>query len=261
MVHEKFPNEIVLQIQSLFKQYYGPNEIYSSLLNQVQSLEGINSYLQKISKFEKNKMDDAIAEMRFASLFYLCGFKVTLIPVSNEKGEERPDLEIVDNSINGLVEVKHIASKDFDKKLLTSDLKTDDECLEKYGDFKKSLQSIWDVVFDKLDQLHKYSQNKKCNTFVIAIWNSVDEIEELEAQFSAPSIASHIAELNRYATDILLIYGSNSRYNTYFHAIPLYRKSNVINPELIQEIERKSRDEIFGTHRISLHELLKSKNI
>jgi hypothetical protein len=262
-MQNKVPNKIILQIQSLFQKYYGPNENYSSLLNQLLSVEGIGPYLQKISKFKKNKMDAAIAEMRFASLFSLCGFKVTLIHESNKKGDTNPDLKIMKNSIKGLVEVKHIASKDFNKKLVTSDIKTDDEFLEEYGDFKKSYQSIWDIVVDKLDQLQKYSQNKKCNTFVVAIWNSVDEIEELEAQFSAPSIASHIAELNRYATDILLIYGSNTpdQHYKYFHAIPLYRKSNVINSEVIHEIERISCDEIFGIHRYSVHEMVKSKNI
>ena len=260
-MQNKVPNEIIHKIKSLFQQYYGPNENYSSLLDQLLSVEGIGLYLKKISKFKKNKMDDAIAEMRFASLFSLCGFKVTLIPESNKNGEQRPDLKIIKTSINGLVEVKHNASKDFDKKLLTSDIKTDDEFLEEYGDFEKSKQIFWDIVFDKLKQFQEYSKDEKWNVFIIAIWNSVDEIEELEAQFSAPSIASHIAELNRYSTDILLIYGSNRRYNTYFHAIPLYHKSNVIDPKLIQEIERKSRDEVFGIYRISLHELLKSKNI
>jgi len=258
---KKVPNEIIDNIRLLFRQYYGHNENYSSLLNQLLSVEGIGPYLQKISKFQKNRIDDAIAEMRFASLFSICGFKVTIIPESNKKGESRPDLEIENNLVNGLVEVKHITSKNFDKKLLTSDNKTNDKFLEEYGSFEKSLQSIWDVVLDKLRQLHKYSPNKKSNLFVIAIWNSVDEIEELEAQFSAPSITSHIAELNRYATDILMIYGSNWKYKTYFHAIPLYCKSNVITQELIRAIEDKSIDEIFGIHRISFLEWIKSKNI
>ena len=47
------PKEIIPQIQSLFQKYYGPNEHYSSLLNQLHSVEGIGSYLQKISKFKK----------------------------------------------------------------------------------------------------------------------------------------------------------------------------------------------------------------
>jgi hypothetical protein len=259
-MQNKDPNEIIHQIQSLFQKYYGPNENYSSLLNQVLSVEGISSYLQKMSKFKKNRMDDAIAEMRFASLFSLCGFKVTLIPESNENGESRPDLKIIKNSINGLVEVKHNASKDFDEKMITSDKKVGN-VLPKYSDFKKSKQIFWDIVFDKLKQLQEYSQNEKCNVFVIAIWNSVDEIEELEAQFSSPIITSKLNEEDRYSVDILLIYGSNWKYKTYFHAIPLYRKSNVLNQDLIQAIEDKSIDEIFGIHRISFLEWLKSKNI
>lgn len=254
------PTEIIHKIQLLFQKYYGPNENYSSLLNQLQSVDGVGSYLQKISKFKKNRMDDALAEMRFASLFSLCGFKVTLTPESKESGEKRSDFEIVNNSINGLVEVKHISSKDFEKKLQTSEIKNEVEFLEEYGDFSKSCQSIWDIVFKKLKQLYEHSQNKKCDLFIIAIWNSVDEIEELEVQFSTPIIASHIAELNRYSMDILLIYGSNRRFKSYFYAIPLYRKSNVINQELIQEIEDKSIDDIFGIPRISFLEWLKLKN-
>ena len=259
-MQNKVPKEIILQIHSLFRQYYGPDQGYSSLLNQLLSLEGISSYLHKISKFKKNKMDDAIAEMRFASLFSLCGFKVTLIPESNEKGESRPDLKIIKNSINGLVEIKHNASKDFDDKMIISDKKIDN-VLPKYGDFKKSKQIFWDIVFDKLKQLQEYSQNEKCNVFIIAIWNSVDEIEELEAQFSSPVITSKLNEEDRYSVDILLIYGSNWKYKTYFRAIPLYRKSNVLYQDLIQAIEDKSIDEIFGIHRYSLHQLVKSKNI
>jgi len=255
------PKQTLHKIQSLFQEYYGPNENYSSLLNQLQSVNGISSYLQKISKFKKNRMDDAIAEMRFASLFSLCGFKVTLIPESTGNGERRSDLQIVNNSINGFVEIKHIASKDYDKKLFTSDFKSDDEFLEEYGDVEKSLQSVWGVVFDKLEQLHEHSQNKKCNLFVIAIWNSVDEIDELETEFSAPVITSELIKENRYSVDILLIYGSNWRHKSYFHAIPLYRKSNVINQELIHAIEDKFIDEIFGIHRISFLEWRKSKNI
>ena len=260
MMQNKVPNEIIHKIQSLFQQYYGPNENYSSLLNQLLSVEGIGSYLQKISKFKKNDMDDAIAEMLFASLFSLCDFKVTLIPKSNEKGDTRPDLKIIKSSINGLVEVKHRRSN-----VRSSDERFDDGDLKEEQDFKKSEGSIRQNVEDALSQLYKYSQNNKCDFFVIAIWISNDEIWNIEVQFSVPSIKSDmINNLNRYTNDILLIYGSNipNQNNKYFHAIPLLNhRSNVINPELIQEIEKKSRDEIFGIHRISLHELLKSKNI
>jgi len=258
-MQNKVPNEIIHKIQSLFQQYYGPNENYSSLVNQLLSVEGIGPYLQKISKFEKNSMDDAIAEMRFASLFSLCGFKVTLIPESNEKGGNTPDLEIKKNSKIGFVEVKHRRSN-----IRSSDERSDDGNLKKEQDFKKSEGSIRQNVEDALPQLYKYSQNNKCDFFVIAIWISNDEIWDVEVQFSVPSIKSDmINNLNRYTNDILLIYGSNipDRNNTYFHARPLYCKSNVINQKLIQTIEDKSRDEIFGRPHIPFLEWLKSKNI
>ncbi len=76
-------------------------------------------------------MDDAFTEMVFALLFSSCGFKVTLIPESSENGENRPDFKIVNDSIIGLVEVKHIASKDFNEKLKVSSKKQKKENIEK----------------------------------------------------------------------------------------------------------------------------------
>lgn len=257
-MQNKVPNEIIHQIQSLFQKYYGPNENYSSLLNQLLSVEGIGSYLQKISKFKKNRMDDAIAEMRFASLFYLCGFQVSFL-LKSENGRI-PDLKIIKNSKIGFVEVKHRRSN-----VRSSDERSDDGDLKKEQDFKKSEGSIRQNVEVALSQLYEYSQNNKCDFFIIAIWISNDEIWDIEVQFSVPSIKSDIINnLNRYTNDILLIYGSNipDRNNKYFHTIPLLNhRSNVINPELIQEIKRKSRDEIFGIHGISFLEWIKSKNI
>jgi len=258
MVQKKFPNEIDPQIKSLFKQYYGPNEIYSSLLNQVLSLEGIGPKLQEMKNFEKDRMDDAISELRFASLFYICGFQVSF--VQEAENGKRPDLKIIKNSKIGFVEVKHRRSN-----VGISDERADDGDLKEEQDFKKSEESIQQNVDDALSQLYEYSQNNKCDFFVIAIWSSNDEFWDLDVEFSVPSIKSgKTTNLNRYTTDILLIFGSNicDRNNRYFRPIPLLNhRSNVINQELIQAIEEKSRDKIFGIKRLSFLELLKLKNI
>jgi hypothetical protein len=257
-MQNKASNEIIQQIQSLFQKYYGPNEGYSSLLNQVLSLGGINQKLQEMKNFEKEYMDDAISELRIASLLHLCGFQVSFLLKS--KSGKSPDLKIIKNSKIGFVEVKHKRSN-----VRSSDEKSDDGDLKEEQDFKKSEGSIRQNVEDALPQLYEFSKNNKCDFFVIAIWISNDEIWDVEVQFSVPLIKSEIINpLNQYTNDILLIYGSDipDRDNKYFHAIPLLdHRSNVINPELIQEIEKKPRDEIFGIHRVSFLEWSKSKNI
>lgn len=253
------------KVQTLFAHYYGQKSITLSLLQQVLSTEGVAPYLQEISTYDRERMDEVIPEMIFASLFSICGFHVTFIGRS-EPGPW-PELRIMKGQINAFIKVGQIKTIDFERKEKTTPLATladsnDSEILESYVDLARAERILREKIEYSLECLRECSRkDTSINMAIVAVWNSVDAAENLDIGSSIGPLLLEINGSDIEPSDALLVYGSMYASDTNFHVHPVSLAPPVIALDFIRTIEEKTIEDVCGIHTISVFDLMKRKKI
>jgi len=184
-------------------------------INLVRQFKGSKYFFE--NALELKDIDDFIAELTFAMYFHHAKYIVEFI--SRSKGTT-PDLYISNSSLRGFVEIKHIHKKhDGPEKVQSNDLGTI-ELLEKYAVYTRDEKYCRDKIIEGFKQLRNFSELQKTDWMIVAVWNSDEDLEEIDMESSLNQLIREESEFKNTPNPKCIIYGSDwfsLRKKTKFH--------------------------------------------
>jgi len=215
----KTENELSDAIFLKLTTIYGENaKRYTPLINTVKKLKGANSLFKEILNFKDIRMPDFIVELLFASFFYDEGYTVEIVPRSDR--EKTPDLLISKNDFRGFVEIKHIHKKHDGPVSVNLKELPEMDILEPYSDPVRDERYCRDKILEGFQQIQKFSGLMKTDVMIVAIWNSDEEIEDLDMKFSISHLIEERNEFENMPNPKWIVFGSDwfsLRQNTQIH--------------------------------------------
>jgi len=217
IIESKTSEAILLKLESL----YGRCEKYTSLIDTVKKMKGVEGLFKDALNFNDTRMPDFIVELLFASYFCKEGYTVEFI--SRSESEKTPDLLITKNEFRGFVEIKHIHKKhDGPGVVVLKDLNEipEDELLEEYGDHVRDERYCRDKILEGFLQIQKFSGLTNTDAIIIAIWNSDEDLDDLNMKFAISNLIEERSEFDNIPNKKWIVFGSpwfSLRKNSQFH--------------------------------------------
>ena len=213
----KFQNKLIEELFLRIKGDFGDNAIdFVPLIELVSTFKGSRAFFKDALGFKNTQ--DCIAQLRFALYFHQNGYIVEFIPRSKEK---TPDLFVTNSELRGFVEIKHIHKKhDGPKKMQINDSDSG-EILEEYGNYIRDEKYCRDKIIEGFKQLRNFPELKKTDWMIVAVWNSDEDLDEIDMESSLNLLIHEQSELKNIPNPKCIIYGSNwlsLRKNTEFHS-------------------------------------------
>jgi hypothetical protein len=204
------------QIFSRIRDAYGDKATeFTPLINLVKQFKGAKSFFK--DALGSDDIRDFIATLIFASYFHHAECIVEFVPRSKEK---TPDLFISNSAFRGFVEVKHIHKKhDGPKTVLPNELNKK-IILEKYGNPLRDANYCRDDIIEGFKQLRDFSGLQKTDWMIVAIWNSDEDLEEIDMKSSLNQLIKEKNEFENMPNPKCIVYGSDwysLRKQTQFH--------------------------------------------
>ena len=163
-------------------------DFWRKLLSVIQPCDHSSSLFRRIAQAADNdQLADCLVEGMFVFHFLDHGFAVSIIPGSSK--ERRPDLRVSRDGQTAVVEIKHYRHKHPGPPLLDLDEyrrtgKT--PLLAKYGDYERDEKRCHRILVNTLEQIFAHIDGKE--PFIIAFWNSDDDLDELQFSSSVQSL-------------------------------------------------------------------------
>jgi hypothetical protein len=204
------------QIFSRIRDAYGNKATeFTPLINLVKQFKGAKSFFKDALGFDDIR--DFIATLIFASYFHHAEYIVEFVPRSKEK---TPDLFIANSEFRGFVEVKHIHKKhDGPKTALPKGLNKKN-ILEEYSNPLRDEKYCRDDIIKGFKQIQNFSGLKKTDTMIVAIWNSDEDLDELDMKFSISHLIEERNEFENMPNPKWIVYCSDwysPKENSRFH--------------------------------------------
>ena len=198
---------------------YGENaRRFFPLIDIVKTLKGANIFFKEALLFNNDRIPDFIVELLFTAYFYKEGYTTEIIPRSN--GQKTPDLLISKIDFRGFVEIKHIHKKHEGPSVVNLNEFSEFDLLELYGDSVRDEKYCRDKILEGFQQIHQFSWLNNTDAMVVAIWNSDEDLDDHDINFSI----THLIEENNEFKNVLnpkwIVYGSDwysCRKQTQFH--------------------------------------------
>lgn|GEM_PF-1786478 len=208
---------LIEEIFSKLRDAYGDKAPeFIPLINLVKQFKGAKSFFKDALGFKDIR--DFIVALIFVSYFHHAKCSVEFIPRS--KKEKTPDLCIANSEFRGFVEIKHIHDKhDGPKKVLPNESETNEK-LEEYGNYTRDEKYCRDDIIKGFKQIQNFSGLKKTDTMIVAIWNSDEDLEEIDMKSSLNQLIKEKNEFKNMSNPKCIIYGSDwysLRRQTQFH--------------------------------------------
>ena len=215
----KNENELSDAISLKLKTIYGENaKRYIPLIDTVKKLKGADSLFKEALNFNNIRMPDFLVELLFASFFYDDNYTVEIIPRSDL--EKTPDLLISKTAFRGIVEIKHIHKKHDGPRVVLPDESHELNILEQYGDPIRDERYCRDKILEGFQQIRQFSELMDTDVMIVAIWNSDEDIEEIDMKFSISHLIEEKDEFENMPNPKWIVYGNqwySLRENSKFH--------------------------------------------
>jgi hypothetical protein len=215
----KNENELSDAISLKLKTIYGENaKRYTHLIDTVKKLKGADSLFKEALNFNDIRMPDFMVELLFASFFFEEDYTVEIIPRSDL--EKTPDLLVSKTAFRGFVEIKHIHKKHDGPRVVLPNESPELEILEQYGDSIRDERYCRDKILEGFQQIQQFSGLVDTDVMIVAIWNSDEDIEEINMKFSISNLIKEKDEFENMPNPKWIVYGSHwysLRENTKFH--------------------------------------------
>jgi hypothetical protein len=212
---KEFVEAVLLKLETI----YGKNaKNYASLIETVRTMKGSDSLFKEALYFSDNRIPDFIVELYFASYFHNRNYSVEIVSRSDQ--EKTPDLLISNETLRGYVEIKHIRKKHEGPKSLIPGESTKMKILEKYGDPVRDERYCRDKILEGFHQIQSYSGLKNTDVMVVAIWNSDEDLDELDLKFTISNLIEERNEFENIPNQKWVVFGNpwySLRENTQFH--------------------------------------------
>jgi len=204
------------QIFSRIRDVYGDKATeFTPLINLVKQFKGAKSFFKDALGF--NDIRDFIATLIFASYFHHAECIVEFVPRSKEK---TPDLFVANSEFRGFVEVKHIHKKHDGPKTALPNVLNKKKLLVEYSNPLRDEKYCRDDIIKGFKQIQQFSGLKDTDVMIVAIWNSDEDLDELDMKFSIPHLIEEKSEFENMSNPKWIVYGSDwysLRENTKFH--------------------------------------------
>jgi hypothetical protein len=201
----KSESNSIKEIFSRLRDAYGDKATeFISLINLVKQFKGAESFFKDALGFDDIR--DFIAVLIFASYFHHAECIVEFVPRS--KGTT-PDLFIANSKFRGFVETKHIHKKhDGLKKVLPNESETNEE-LDENGNYTRDERYCRDDIIKGFKQLRDFSGLQKTDWMIVAIWNSDEDLMEIDMKSSLNQLIKEKNEFKNMPNPKCIIYGSD----------------------------------------------------
>lgn len=184
-------------------------------INLVRQFKGSKNFFKNALDFRD--IEDFIVELTFAIYFYQAECTVEFI--SRSKGTT-PDLCITNSNLRGFVEIKHIHKKhDGPKRIHPHELGTTG-LLEEYAVYTRDEKYCRDKILEGFKQLRNFPRLKKTDWMIVAVWNSDEDLEEIDMESSLNQLIHEESEFKNTPNPKCIVYGSDwfsLRKKTKFH--------------------------------------------
>ena len=212
----KSESTLIEEIFSRLRHAYGDKatEIIP-LINLVKQFKGAKSFFKDALGFKDFR--DFIAVLTFASYFHHTKCIVEFVPRSKEK---TPDLFISNSEFRGFVEIKHIHKKHDGPKIAFPNGAETNEILEKYGNYTRDEKFCREDIIKGFKQLRAFSGLRKTDWMIVAIWNSDEDLDEIDMKSSLNQLITEKNEFEDIPNPKCIVYGSDwysLRRQTQFH--------------------------------------------
>lgn len=216
----KFESNSIEKIFSRLREAYGDKATdFIPLINSINQFKGAKSFFKDALGFDD--IQDFVAALSFALYFHHAECIVEFVPRSKKM---TPDLFIVNPEFRGFVEIKHIHKKhDGPKTALPNELNKKN-ILEEYSNPLRDEKYCRDDIIKGFKQIQQFSGLKNTDVMIVAIWNSDEDLDELDMKFSISHLIEEKNEFENMPNPKWIVYGSDwysPRENTKFHVFRL----------------------------------------